>query len=309
MLLSCLLGLSLMNPSPQSYSTPQLQAIAQRACEQAITHFPDEKIKADELEISLAVLDRKSGTWTQGDVNGDKAMYPASVVKLLYAAYLGTLLDSKKVKLTPELDRAVKDMLVESSNDATGLVLDVVTGTTGGPELPEAELKKWMEKRQAVNKWLTKRGYRGQNACQKTWNEGPYGRERQGYGPNMALRNSLTPNACLGIMAELALGKICSLERTAWLTGYLKRVVDEKGNEAGGQTKGFIGEALPRSWERYSKAGWAYQVRHDVAWFRVPDGREFILCIFTDHHGNNEKLLPFMTSAVLKGLELESNKS
>jgi len=30
----------------------------------------------------------------------------------------------------------MRDMIVDSSNDATGLVVDVLTGTTSGPELP-----------------------------------------------------------------------------------------------------------------------------------------------------------------------------
>jgi len=287
-----------------AFDQARLSVIANRVCEQTIAASTEPKIAPEHLEVSIAALDRNAGTYVIGHHRGDAMMYPASVVKLVYACYLAELLDKGKVKKTTELDRAVKDMLVESSNDATGLVLDVVTGTSGGPELAPVELKKWMEKRQAVNRWLVSKGITGQNACQKTWNEGPYGRERQGYGPNFELRNMLTPNACTRLMADLALGKIASPSSTDWVLGYVKRVVKEDGSEVGGQTKGFIGEALPRSWERYSKAGWAYKVRHDVCWFKTPDGKEFVITIFTDQHGNNASLLPEMTRRTLRELGL-----
>lgn len=251
-------------------------------------------MKPEDLAISLIVLGSNGTKSPIYHVNGDQNMYPASVVKLFYAGYLVTLLDGKSLKLSSELERATKDMLFESSNDATGLILDVVTDTTGGAELNPKDLENWMYKRQAVNRWLERKGYSGQNACQKTWNEGPYGREKQGYGPNMELRNSLDANACVRMMAEFALDEVASPEQCRWARQFMLRKVDDKGVEAGGQTKGFIGEALPKSWEWYSKAGWAYKVRHDVAYVKPPKGHPFVLCIFSDNHGSNEALLPFI---------------
>lgn len=277
----------------------RLSQIAQDVRASAVKELAESKVLPEHVCVSIALLNRSTGSYILGHDNGDFMMYPASVVKLPFAAYLGTRLDAGKVQASPELERAVKDMLFESSNDATALVVDVVTGTTGGPELKPDELKKWMDKRQAVNRWLSSLGITGQNACQKTWNEGPYGRERQGYGPNFELRNSMSANATTRIMAELALGKLAKPDRTAWIMGFMKRAVDQKGDEAGGQTKGFIGEALPREWERWSKAGWAYKVRHDVCLFKTPTGKEFILTLYTDQHGSNAKLLPAMTRRAL----------
>ncbi len=275
-------------------SSVQLSAIAKSVAEQAIVEFKAKDLKSDEVEISIVSIDSNRSNWVQGSFNGDVNMYPASVVKLLYAAYLANLLDSKRVKFTPELDRATKDMLVESSNDGTALVVDTITGTTGGPELSPGDLKKWMEKRQAVNKWLAKLGYENQNACQKPWNEGPYGRERQGYGVNLKHRNSLSPNACSRMMAEIVLAKVASKARCDWLLGYMKRSIGENGNDIGGQSKGFLGESLPNGTEFWSKAGLAYEVRHDVCYFKTPDKREFVLAVYTDRHGSNQNLLPYI---------------
>lgn len=286
------------------FSAEQLEEVAKNAAAAAVVRFRESGVKPADLEVSIAALDRPSRTFAMGSFQGDTNIYPASVVKLIYAARLASMLDKKELRLTAELDRAVKDMLVESSNDGTALVLDTITGTTGGPELPSRELKIWMEKRQSVNRWLKSLGYANQNACQKPWNEGPYGRERQGYGENFALRNMLSPNACARMMAEVALAKVASPERCKWLLGYMKRATGPNGDDPGSQSKGFIGGGLPASYERYSKAGWAYQVRHDVCYFKVPGGGEFVLAIFTDRHGGNPELLPFLTAEVRKGLRL-----
>src|SRR5215467_7604146 len=62
--------------------------------------------------------------------------YPASVAKLplLVAAHAW----QEQGRLSPgaELDRALAAMIRESSNDATSYVIDCLTGTSSGPELP-----------------------------------------------------------------------------------------------------------------------------------------------------------------------------
>ena len=37
--------------------------------------------------------------------------------------------------------------------------LDLVTGTTSGPEMPQAEMEQWQEKRNAVNRYFASLGY------------------------------------------------------------------------------------------------------------------------------------------------------
>ena len=67
-----------------------------------------------------------------GGFQAEKARYPASTVKLFYLAYACKLIADGKLKETPELQRAMRDMIVDSTNDATALVFDSITGTTGG---------------------------------------------------------------------------------------------------------------------------------------------------------------------------------
>ena len=70
-------------------------------------------------------------------------------------------------------------MIRDSSNDATSLVVDLLSGTTSGPSLPPERMAHWVKQRQLVNGWLSELGWpelQGCNACQKTWGDGPYGR-------------------------------------------------------------------------------------------------------------------------------------
>ena len=75
-------------------------------------------------------------------------------------------------------------MIVDSSNDATHYVLDVLTQTTGGFELPLKEMAKWQKKRNAVNRYFSSLGYVNINVNQKTFCEDAYGREQVSRGPN-----------------------------------------------------------------------------------------------------------------------------
>jgi beta-lactamase class A len=251
-----------------------------------------------DVEIAAATVDRPTRTLTVGDYNGGGPMYPASVVKLFYLAYAYQLVSERKLKLTDEITRALRDMIVDSSNDATGLIVDLVTGTTGGPELGPKELAEWMNKRQAANRYFKSLGYEGVNACQKTWNEGPYGRERQGYGPKFELRNSLTPIACLRLISEISMDGIVGPSECDAMRSLLARNVGAESSDPDDQSK-FAGRYLPTGTLLWSKAGWVSSERHDVAFVKTPNGKEFALAIFTKHNSTNSTLIGELAKRIL----------
>lgn len=275
-------------------SDPALDGLARRAIE---TVVPGDT-KLDDYATAVGVVDRASGTVRWGGFQADRMRYPASVVKLFWLAYARKLIADGKLKTTPELDRAMRDMIVDSTNDATALVVDAVTETTGGAELPPKELAKWMERRQAANRWFKELGYTGINACQKTWNEGPYGRERQGYGPKFDNRNMMSPLAGLRLLSEIMLDRIVNPKECLAMRELLHRA------NGASQTNGFIGEAIAPGYEEWSKAGWTDKTRHDVAWIKAPDGREVILSIFSENHASDATLLPKIARELLKGLDM-----
>lgn len=279
-----------------------LSDVARQAFYALSTRSLGDRVLAEEVGIGIASIDRKSGTYEVGSFRGEFSTYPASVIKLFYAAYLGERVRTGELHLTEELGRAARDMIVDSNNDATALVLDAVTDTTGGPELNASELAIWMDKRQAVNRWFRSLGYESVNACQKTWNEGPYGREKQGYGEGDVHRNSLSSLASLRIMAEIALGGILDSDRVDWMRGLLARSIPADSLNVSEQASKFSGAVLPAGTKLWSKAGWTSEVRHDVAWFELPDGREFIWAIFTKNHSEDFGLIPFLAEQLLNSV-------
>lgn len=64
---------------------------------------------------------------------GVERIYPASVVKLFYLVAVNEWLEKGMTSPSQELSRALKDMIVDSSNDATSLIVDILSGTTSGP--------------------------------------------------------------------------------------------------------------------------------------------------------------------------------
>ncbi|MCG9893992.1 MAG: class A beta-lactamase-related serine hydrolase [Fimbriimonadaceae bacterium] len=241
-----------------------------------------------DLSIDLATIDRSSLQVLLGGAEADRAFYPASVVKLVH---LGAWLEALKQagrQASEEEWRAVRDMLAESSNDATALVVDQATRSTGGPELDRIGLENWRNARTSINRRAAHWGLGSLEASQKTWNEGPYGRERQGYGRDFEARNRMSPRQATLMMVLLALGLLGRREDSDEAMNFMARNLKESSL----QTAGFLGQSLPDGLQAWTKAGWAYAVRHDVAWIRNSAGREAVITVFTDRNGEDTEILP-----------------
>ena len=154
-----------------------LDDVVRRAAEETQAEFTNPALKPEQLAVT--VIDLRGPALVRAHYRGDERFYPASVIKLFYLAATHRWLEDGRIADTPELRRAMRDMIVDSSNDATNHLVDVLTGTTGGPELPDDELKAWSEKRGAVTRYFASLGYQNVNANRKTWGDGPFGRESQ----------------------------------------------------------------------------------------------------------------------------------
>ncbi len=87
---------------------------------------------------SHAVIDlRDPKKPVQASYRGDALIYPASVIKLFYLTAAHRWMEDKKIEDTAELRKNMRDMIVDSSNVATHYIIDDITGTTSGPELPD----------------------------------------------------------------------------------------------------------------------------------------------------------------------------
>jgi beta-lactamase class A len=189
-------------------------------------------------------------------------------------------------------------MIRESSNDATNYVVDLLSGAVGGPELPAAAFKRWIARRQAVNRYF--RAWRWPefdaiNVLQKTWDEGPYGREQQARTLIRNGRNMLTTDATARLLWAIDRGAVVSRTASRAMLSLLAR--DPAAAEAAdNQVVGFLGEGLPPGSRLWSKAGWTSDTRHDAALIELPDRRRVICVAFTEGRAQSENrtLLPFL---------------
>ena len=228
-----------------------------------------------------------------------KPLYPASVVKLVYAVAVEAWLQKGFLLETAELRRALNDMIGMSSNDATGLVVDCLTGTSSGPDLQGEAWVSWQRQRQLVNEWLSDFGWGAfdrVNCCQKTWGDGPYGREQRFYGENNSNRNALTTASVSRLLEAVMTDGLLSPPACHRLRSALARSLDQVERDADpeNQVDGFLGEGLPANSRLWSKAGWMSQARHDAAWWSEPEGTTQLLVVFSvgAERANDNQLLP-----------------
>jgi hypothetical protein len=236
---------------------------------------------------------------------GVERMYPASVVKLFYLVAIHEWMEREMTQPSAELDRAMRDMIVDSSNDATGLVVDVLSGTTGGPELPVGPFETWKFQRNIVNRYFQSLGWQeleSINVNQKTWSDGPYGRERAFLGELMENRNMLTTDATARLLHSIVGGVAVSSARSQAMMSLMKRSLDPADlvHDDENQITGFFGEGLPQDAQLWSKAGWTSQVRHDAAYIELPSQRPYLLVVFTEGkaQSKNPAILPFVSRQV-----------
>jgi len=291
-------------PAKVSVSERTLQTLVDEAARTTQERFADKNLKEDQLSITLIDL-RDVKHPVTASYRGNERIYPASVVKLFYLAATHRWLEDKTIADTPELHRSLKDMIVDSSNEATQYIVDVVTHTTGGYELPPKEMEQWQHQRNAVNRYFASLGYTNINVNQKTFCEDAYGRESVSRGPKGENRNKLTTNATARLMMEIATGKAVTLQRSAQMMELLKRDYLNKSSDADDQGRGFTGIALggiegARLW---SKAGWTSTTRHDVAYIELPDGNKFVLATFTTDHANEREIIPTVARVVISGIK------
>lgn len=237
---------------------------------------------------------------------GVECLYPASLVKLFYLVAIHEWLDKQMILESPELDRAIQDMIVESSNDATSLVMDCLSGTTSGPTLAPEIFTTWCEQRNIVNRYYETLNWpelQGVNLNQKTWCDGPYGRERQFVGETYENRNRLSTNAIARLFHSIIGGVAVSSARSQAMLKLLRRDLQPVELPPGeeNQVMGFLGESLPPQAKLWSKAGWTSRVRHDAAYLEIPGTAPCLLVVCTEgaENSQNRDLLPFISRTLL----------
>lgn len=265
-----------------------LAAKLKRAADATLAQYP--KLKAEDLSISLVDVEAMS----RADHQGDTPFYPASVIKLFF---MTDVYATGRDRLG-DVDRALKEMIVVSDNDATAYLVDILANTSGVTKLEGRALRRYIDRRRDINRRFQKLGYEQTSAMMKPWSFGPFGRELQVLGKNRENRNRLTANETASLLLWIARRRAPSSDAQLAL---LHRPL-EPPREDENQVREFIGAALPAGSKLWSKAGWTSEVRHDAAYVELPSGKKYVLVIFTRGLASDVTLIPTIAKYVLAEL-------
>ena len=237
-------------------------------------------------------------------INNRKKIYPASIVKLVYSLAIYKWIENKTIFRDIQVDEAIQEMLQNSSNDATSFIVDLLTGTTSGPSLEKEIFNRWKYQRTIINDWLKTLNWeelQDFNCCQKTWEDSPYGREKDFYGTSNNNRNAMTTDGTARIMEEI-MQNISFDEQNINLKNCLFREIKGKSQDkdANNQINGFLGEGLPQKLPFWSKAGLMSEARNDAAWWINRNQSKTLLVVFTEgkEFANDNYFLPEFSKAI-----------
>ena len=272
-----------------------LGAKVNRAAEASLENFT--RLTPDNLALSVVDLTKPESP-VRADYHGDVAFYPASVVKLFFmvAAF-------HQNHFTPEMERALGEMIRLSDNDAAAYVVDVVTNTTSGPELEGKSLEDFLERRRSLNRYFSSLGY-DVSVFLKPWSFGPFGRDMQIMGDNKINRNRVSSNTVASLLLWIVRRHAISTEASEAMMALLGRPLAPLRPDEN-QVKDFFGESLPPGSRLWSKEGDTSEVRHDAAYVELPGGRKYIIVIFTRGAADDKTLLPTIGHDLLRELDVK----
>ena len=222
------------------------------------TRFADQGLSADGLGLVLVTHGEDGPTgfaW-----NANRRCYPCSLVKSFHLVHALAAMEQGRLLPHSELDRALRDMILWSSNTATNYVIDLLTGTTGDTLLDGAEYLDWVSKRERLNRFFWQLGWAEWEGCsisQKLMDDTRYGREAQYAGEGGANLNALTPVASARLLWELFDGTLplSAAARSRAQTTLLRNAANPQAADPYYQMSEYLAGNLPGDAEIWSKAG------------------------------------------------------
>ena len=127
---------------PNSISTQvepvsRLQLIVDRVISSVLQEFAAQHLQPDQIAVTLVDLREPTRPESAG-YRGTEPIYPASIIKMFYLVAAHRWLEDGRLTNTEELRRALRDMIVDSSNEATGYIPNYWQLSTSGATFLQA---------------------------------------------------------------------------------------------------------------------------------------------------------------------------
>jgi len=254
-------------PLPQVVDDPALQ----RAVEDARAAFLAGQ-PFDRFHVAVLAED-PSGRWLRGAVEGDALAYPASCVKLPFMV-AAVHWCAEQGKAPDCLDAAVRPMVVESDNVATGVVVDTVSGVAN--EDGESGYEAWLERRRYTERLFEGAGLlAGQRLLTKTYPTNS-GEEPQGFEARARAElgsNLMSADGAARILLAVVTGAIEPQARD-YMRSLLRRPAFSAHSTLGG--------GLPPGSVHENKIGVAFDTLEDVMYAELPNGQRLVVAAFSN---------------------------
>ncbi|MEA5571191.1 serine hydrolase [Calothrix sp. UHCC 0171] len=273
-------------------------------------------LSTENLSITLIDLNQN----TIAGYQQETPRFPASVAKLFWLVILQAKIQSGSIVPDSAINSEIDQMITQSDNDATSKIIDRITNAPTREKLAKIEYQDWKAKRDSLNTFFTKAGYKNININQKTFPiphhyskniSEPQGSDLQirGDNPKKPIRNKLTSFAASRLMYEIASEQAVSPESSKVMKTLLARDLQlwqkqPLNPEEFHPVKNFLGEYLPANKVRFiSKAGWTTNSRGEVAYIETHDGKaKYVIAVFGDDSGyaKSRDIFPKLSYAVFQ---------
>jgi hypothetical protein len=234
------------------------------------------------------------GAWKRGSYGKDVLSYPASTVKL---TYLASAMYWERItgRAYNYLDANVRPMITVSSNYDTGVVVDAITGQPNIVDVTSTADSRFLpfyNKRLFTENYLGGRGLLEDMTCMnKTYpsNSNYEGAEQVNIEQYRG-GNRMKPKLAASLMLEIQKGAI-----EPGATSYMRGLLAHSRFGAYGP----LGWGLPPGTTYENKIGNAYEDLNDIAYIRLPNGKEAIIAVYSNGYVNEDTLpLPYDTSGL-----------
>ncbi|MCC6547664.1 serine hydrolase [Candidatus Sumerlaeota bacterium] len=262
-----------------SFALPPI--VEDPALDKILLESRDEFFKSQRKDARLyasLLLKEADGSWHHGQMEGDTTSYPASTIKLCYLAAAMHYAAENKLPVD-WLDKSIAPMIRVSSNEATGEVVDAITGA---PNTDQGDFEAWMQKRRYTQRYLESLGLFGnQNTLNKTYpsNSGEEPEKFEGRSLKVHGRNALNAN----MMSKLMLG-IATKEIEPAAHDYMVGLLTHDR----WSLQSPFGSGVPPGSVYFNKAGWITNSLADVAYVKLPNGREFVLAVYSNLYSGGD---------------------
>jgi hypothetical protein len=243
----------------------------------------------ENLSVALVMLDGGRGQAGSRLVHyrGDRPFFPADLVSLFFLA--GVILQIKAGVLAEDknVERDILRTIRGGNADAANLLLDRITGTLSGPELPEANLEVFARRRGRLDELLKEIGIPGTRCVQKIWDRPPYGRDAQFLGEDQSRENQVTAVATAFLLTKLALGQVGGEDSSRQFLDLIR--LDLSGF-SGQRRIPRLASGLPAGSQAFGWCTVTHRVHHEAVIVELPRGQRYAMAFLSYLGGKHQEV-------------------